>query len=202
MQSWQKRGAWKALAFGALAVVAFASPAEAQVVSSTTVTAIPSTAVTGQPVALDAVVTCDGDPSGALGMTFFDGATLLATVPVAVNGTAILPTSFATTGAHTITAAYNGNANCDASSGTTTVEVTAGPTPPPPGVCLLACGSLINLDFEDIYNTYDVDIHNTNSFNNTHNTHNTDSFNNVHNVADGGGHRPWNSGSDWGPKQH
>ena len=158
MQSWLRQGAWKSLACTALAVVAFASPAAAQVTSSTSVVAVPSTASTGQPVTLDATVTCDGDPSGGLGMTFFDGANLLATVPVAADGAATYTTSFSTAGTHTITAAYNGNGNCDASNGTTTVEVTSAP-PPPPGLCLLTCGGIvtINIDNSDkVYKVYKV----------------------------------------------
>ena len=37
-----------------------------------------------------------------------------------------------------------------------TVEVTSAPTLSPAGLCLLACNGLINLDFEDIYHTYDT----------------------------------------------
>jgi hypothetical protein len=66
-------------------------------------------------------------------VTFFDGPNLLATVPVGSGATATYATSFASTGAHTITAAYNGNANCDASNDTTTVQVTVAPPPPGPG---------------------------------------------------------------------
>jgi hypothetical protein len=193
MQSWQKRGAWKTLAIAALVVVGSASPAEAQVSSTTTVSASPSTAATGQLVTLNAAVTCVGDPSGGLGMTIFDGGKLLATVPVAAaDGTAILATGFTTTGGHTITAAYNGDANCYASSGTTTVEVTAAPTPPPPG--------------PHIHNTYDIH----NAYNHIHNIHivrdihivrTVHIIRNVHiihihnTVKDVGRHRPWKSRS-------
>ncbi|MEY9889633.1 hypothetical protein ABIA31_003290 [Catenulispora sp. MAP5-51] len=185
MQSWQKRGAWTTLAFTALTVVAFASPAEAQVSSTTTVSASPSTAPTGRSVALNAAVTCAGDPSGGLGMTFFDGGKLLATVPVAADGTSSLTTGFTTTGAHTMTAAYNGDGNCDASSGTTTVEVT--PTPPPG---------------PDIHNTYDIH----NAYNNIHITriHNIHIHSiRIHSIVkDGGRHRSWKSGSNRHRKSH
>ncbi|MFJ5221223.1 Ig-like domain-containing protein [Streptomyces sp. NPDC088354] len=117
---------WKAGAFAAIAaIVGFASPAAAAVPSTTAVQASPSTAVTGAPVQLTATVTCTGDPSGGLGMTFFDGADTLATVPVGANGQANFTATFATTGTHTITAAYNGNDNCFASNATATVAVTA-----------------------------------------------------------------------------
>lgn len=181
MQSWQKRGA--TLAFTAVAVVAFASTAEAQVASTTTVTATPSTAATGQSVELDAVVKCAGDPSGGLGMTFFDGANLLATVPVAANGTASFTTSFTTTGAHPITAAYNGNGNCDASNGTTTVEATTARIPP---------GMYIHnkVDIHDTYNIYYIYIRNTHNVHHIHRIH----INGIHKIGKhGGGHRPWKS---------
>jgi len=154
---------WKTLAFAALAVAAIASPAAAAaaVSSATTVLASPSTAVTGQSVGLSATVSCAGDPSGGLGMTFFDGSNLLTTVPVGADGSATYATSFTSTGTHTITAAYNGNDNCSASSSTTTVQVTAAPTPPPPplGLCLLTCDSLVNINIDnsgDIYNIGNV----------------------------------------------
>lgn len=157
MQSGRKRNVRAAVGIGAaLAVLAFASPAEAAVTSSTTVQATPSTAATGQSVALSATVACAGDPSGGLGMTFFDGGNLLTTVAVGSDGTATYSTSFTTTGTHTITAAYNGNDNCDASNNTTTVEVTAAtePTTPPTGPCLLLCGGggLINLTIQNVGN--------------------------------------------------
>lgn len=155
MRSWQNQRAWKTLTAATVAVVAFASPAAAAAAgSSTTVQASPSTASIGQSVDLAATVTCTGDPSGGLGMSFFDGSNLLTTVPVGQDGTAPYETSFTSTGAHTITAAYNGNDNCDASNGTTTVQVTTAPTPPAnsSGLCLLFCNGLINLRVENVGN--------------------------------------------------
>ena len=83
-----RTGCMEILAFTALAVVVFASPAAAQVSSSTTVDASPSTASPGQLVELDATVTCAGDPSGGLGVTSFEVANRLATIPVGADGTA------------------------------------------------------------------------------------------------------------------
>lgn len=170
LRSRQRRGVGTTLALTVSALVAFAAPAAAQVLSSTSVQAVPSSAASGQAVALDATVTCAGDPSGGLGMTFFDGANLLATVPVAADGTATYSTSFTTTGTHTITAAYNGNGNCDASNNTTTVDVTAAPSSGLPGLCLLACGGLVDVNVEDhyIYN-----IHNTYNVYNIYNIYNS-----------------------------
>lgn len=124
-----------------------------------------TTATTGQSVALSAAVTCAGDPSGGLGMTYFDGSNLLATVPVGTDGTAAYSTSFTSTGTHTVTAAYNGNDNCDASNSTTTVQVTAAtvpPTPPTPGTCLLLCNGLLGLTVTNVGNVGnigDIDNH-------------------------------------------
>lgn len=126
-------------------VLGLASPAWAAP-SSTTVTATPQSTTVEAPVQLQATVNCPADPTGGLGVTFFDDSTLLDTVPVNVNGQASYTATFTTTGTHTITAAYNGNTECDASSTTTSVQVTPAPTPPAgtPGLCLLACNGLIN----------------------------------------------------------
>ncbi|MFF2848227.1 Ig-like domain-containing protein [Streptomyces sp. NPDC058001] len=155
MARWEKKKAWKVVACTALAtVVGFASPAAAAVPSSTAVQASPSSTTVGSPVSLTATVTCTGDPSGGLGMTFFDGPDILDTVPVGANGNAAYTASFSSTGTHTITAAYNGNDNCGASNGTTSVVVSTTPVPPTPpnGYCLLACGGLINFQVGDIHN--------------------------------------------------
>ncbi len=100
----------------------------------------------GQQVVLTTTVTCPGfPPQGGLGVTFFDGPTLLDTVPVIASGQASLTTSFTTEGAHEITASYNGNGTCGASNATTTVQVSGAPTTPtPPTSC--GCGSgLVNI---------------------------------------------------------
>ncbi|MBQ0826169.1 Ig-like domain-containing protein [Streptomyces tagetis] len=149
------------------AVVGLASPAWA-VPSSTTVTATPPSAEVDTPVQLAATVDCPADPTGGLGVTFFDGSDLLDTVPVNANGQASYTATFTTTGTHTITAAYNGNADCDASNNTTTVQVTAAPPTPPtpsPGFCFLVCGGLFGFNVGDINN-------NINTSTNTYNFHN------------------------------
>ncbi|MFC9154642.1 Ig-like domain-containing protein [Streptomyces bauhiniae] len=146
------------------AVLGLASPAWA-VPSSTTVTASPQSTAVNSPVQLLATVDCPSDPTGGLGVTFFDGSDLLDTVPVNANGQASYTASFTTTGSHTITAAYNGNTDCDASNSTTNVQVTAAPTPPDPtpGFCLLACGGLINFSVGDITNNINTSGHRINS---------------------------------------
>ncbi|GAA1216827.1 hypothetical protein GCM10009608_62430 [Pseudonocardia alaniniphila] len=138
------------LTFLALAgMLVFAPQAWAQPVqSTTTVQASPSSATVGQEVVLTATVTCPGfPPQGGLGVTFFDGANLLDTVPVNGSGQASLTTTFTTVGPHEITAAYNGNGNCGASNATTTVQVTSAPDPPnPPTPCPCGGGSgLVNI---------------------------------------------------------
>ncbi|MFC4505128.1 MULTISPECIES: Ig-like domain-containing protein [Streptomyces] len=159
VRRWQDRRLWKTGTILALAaVVGLASPAAAAVNSTTTVTASPPAANVGVPVTLTATVTCDAAPGGGLGVTFFDGGDILNTVPVSANGQAGHTTAFTTTGTHTITAAYNGNDNCFASSNTTTVVVSAvpvTPTPPANGFCFLVCG-LIGFTVGDINNNIEV----------------------------------------------
>lgn len=155
MRRWQGLRFWKTALFTALAaVIALGTPAAAQELSTTAVVASPSTAAVGSPVTLTATISCSEDPSGGLGVTFFDGPDLLATVPVGSNGMAAYSATFATEGAHTITAAYNGNDACAASNDETTVVVSSTPTPPTPPVewCALVCGSLINFTVSDINN--------------------------------------------------
>ncbi|MET9062859.1 Ig-like domain-containing protein [Streptomyces antibioticus] len=153
-QGWK---AWFMVVPAALAAVgAFASPALAAEPSTTSVQTTPSSASTGEQVHLTATVTCTADPSGGLGVTFFDGATLLDTVPVAADGTAQLNTTFTAPGTHSITGAYNGNDNCGASSGTSTVQVSAAPTPPSgTGACFLLCGgALFHFSVGNINNNF------------------------------------------------
>ncbi|MGY3676733.1 Ig-like domain-containing protein [Streptomyces sp. TE33382] len=159
MRITQRRG--KLVVATALAtVLGLASPAWA-VPSSTTVTATPQSAEVGTAVQLQATVDCPADPTGGLGMTFFDGGDELDTVPVNANGQASYTATFTTVGAHTVTAAYNGNAECDASNNTTTVQATSAPKPPgpTPGFCLLVCGGLINFSVGDITNNVNISAH-------------------------------------------
>ena len=67
-------------------------------------------AVYGQPVSLMATVGADaGTPSGTV--TFSDGATWLATVPLDGSGAATFTTSALSLGSHSITATYSGDAD-------------------------------------------------------------------------------------------
>jgi hypothetical protein len=68
---------------------------------------------------------------------------------VATGGQAVYTADLSSIGTHTVTAAYNGNANCGVSHDETTVVISADPVPPTP--CLLACGGLINFDVGDVH---------------------------------------------------
>lgn len=131
MNVWRAGKAGLMVAVAAATVLSIAPSAAAADPSSTTVQATPSSATTGQLVTLDATVTCSSDPSGGLGVSFFDGPDLLATAAVSADGHSSLTTGFTTTGTHTITAAYNGDDGCSASNDTTTVTVSQAPAPRP-----------------------------------------------------------------------
>ena len=127
------------------AVLGFASPAAA-VGSTTTVTATQFSTTLGTVVRLQATVACASDPGDGMGVTFWDGVNDLGTVSVGSDGQASQFALF-TTGTHTVTATYNGNGTCDASTGVTTVEVAAAPTPPDqPPLCLLTCVGRIRIN--------------------------------------------------------
>ncbi|MFC4494870.1 Ig-like domain-containing protein [Streptomyces ovatisporus] len=137
---------WGSVVTALVAVVAFATPAAAQEPSTTTVQAVPASVAVGAPVELVATVSCPNDPSGGLGVTFFDGGEILATVPVGADNTATHTATFDTAGTRTITAAYNGNGECFASNDTTTVTVSESPTPPTPPLAPCACGGVYNIN--------------------------------------------------------
>ncbi|MEW2181310.1 Ig-like domain-containing protein [Streptomyces sp. NPDC005406] len=160
MKAWRARNAGLMVAVAAAATVLSLAPSAAAAdPSSTTVEVVPSSAVTGQLVTLEATVTCSSDPSGGLGVTFFDGPDLLATAAVSADGHSSLTTGFTTTGTHTITAAYNGDDSCGASSDTTTVTVSQAPAPPADAPGCLLCG-LIDFTVGDIHNEVNVNSHN------------------------------------------
>ncbi len=66
-------------------------------------------AVYGQPVTFVTTVSAAVPAAGTV--TFFDGATALATVPLDSSGRAALTTSVLAVGSHSITATYNGTAD-------------------------------------------------------------------------------------------
>ena len=87
------------------------------------VTSSANPSYTGEDVTLTATITgLFGAPTGSV--VFTDGSTALGTVPVS-NGVASYNGSFSTAGNHAITAAYSGDANNLAASGTLTQTVDA-----------------------------------------------------------------------------
>ncbi|CAM2927583.1 Ig-like domain repeat protein [Saccharomonospora xinjiangensis] len=79
--------------------------------TTTTLTSSPNPSVLGQPVTFTATVTPDSPttatPTGTV--SFYDGATLLGTVPLNASGTATFTTTGLGVGAHDITAVYSGD---------------------------------------------------------------------------------------------
>jgi len=75
--------------------------------TTTALAAAPTPATAGQKVTLTATVS-PGDPTGSV--SFFDGANLLGTAPVA-NAVATISTSTLSGGIHSLTATYGGDAN-------------------------------------------------------------------------------------------
>ena len=151
-------------ALAGLAVSATQASAQALDPTSTTVQASPASASVGQAVTLTAEVSCPADPSGGLGVTFFDGSNLVATVPVDSSGNGSLTTNFSATGSHVITAAYNGDTDCAASNNTTTVDVTSPPTPPaPPAPSGLIGPVLGGINIGNSYTYNEINSHNKSS---------------------------------------
>jgi hypothetical protein len=92
------------------------------VVATVAVTSSANPSYTGEDVTLTATISGLGAPGGSV--VFSDGSTALGTVQVS-NGVASHKGSFSTAGNHTITAAYSGDANNLAASGTLTQTVDA-----------------------------------------------------------------------------
>ncbi|WP_241540141.1 Ig-like domain-containing protein [Streptomyces sp. M41(2017)] len=160
MKARRTRTAGLMVAIAAVATVLSLAPSAAAAdPSSTTVQATPSSATAGQLVTLEATVTCSSDPSGGLGVSFFDGSDLLATAPVSADGHSSLTTGFTATGTHTITAAYNGDDGCGASNDTTTVTVSQTPAPPADNPGCLLCG-LIDVHYGNVHNEVNVNSNN------------------------------------------
>jgi Big-like domain-containing protein/VCBS repeat protein len=87
------------------------------------VTSSANPSYTGEKVTITATIANSfGSPAGSV--IFSDGATALGTVPVS-NGAASYTASFSSAGSHTITAAYGGDANNAAASGSVTQTVDA-----------------------------------------------------------------------------
>jgi hypothetical protein len=89
--------------------------------TTTTITSSKNPSNVGDPVTFTATVTgSGGTPTGTV--TFKDGATTLATVPLS-GATATFATSSLTAGSHSITATYSGDANFGTSASPTLTQV-------------------------------------------------------------------------------
>jgi len=108
---------------------ASSSPADTQTVNkantSTTLISSLNPSSAGTTVTFTAMVKAVLPGAGTLTgtITFTDGNTVLATVPVSGSGQAMLVTSALTLGVHSITAAYGGDANFTASSSASLSEI-------------------------------------------------------------------------------
>lgn len=95
--------------------------------TTTVLAASPNPSALGQPVSL--MATASGVPSGAgtpTGMvTFRDGASVIAQVPLDANGVASITKSDLSFGSHTLTAVYASDTQFAASSGSNTLVVNA-----------------------------------------------------------------------------
>jgi len=104
----------------------------AQAATSTTVTSSANPSTAGQSVTFTASVSVappgTGTPTGTV--TFADGSATLCSPTLPANGTATCSTNALTEGSHTIKAAYSGDSNFTASSGSLTQSVSV-TTPPP-----------------------------------------------------------------------
>ena len=99
-----------------------------QPASTTTVTSSLNPSTFGQSVTFTATVSStSGTPTGTV--TFFDGATNIGTGTLSGN-TATFATSTLTTGSHSITATYNGNASYAASTSTPALTQVVNAAPP------------------------------------------------------------------------
>ncbi len=83
----------------------------------TTLTSSANPAVFGQIVTFTATVAPEGAGTPTGSVTFFDGATSLSVVPLAVGAVATYTTTSLALGSHTITASYNGDGNFNSSTG-------------------------------------------------------------------------------------
>lgn len=97
--------------------------------STVSVSSTANPAEIGTPVTISAAVSANGTPVTAGTVTFSEGSTTLATVPVDASGRAGFSTSSLTVGNHPIAATYSGIAGqVDPGAGTLTQVVTAHPT--------------------------------------------------------------------------
>jgi VCBS repeat-containing protein len=118
---------------GAAAGVSVVFSATAGVAStSISVTSSKNPSNTGEAVQFNATVVWPagtGTPTGTV--TFRDGATTFATIPLPANGTAGASTTFTTAGQHAITAQYSGDANFGGGTSSALTQQVNTPDRPP-----------------------------------------------------------------------
>jgi len=93
--------------------------------TTTALAASPNPSAQQQPVTFTATVTATGGGTPTGQVTFLDGATALAQVPLDASGVAAYTTSALGVGSHAITASYGGDATFATSSGAATQVVNA-----------------------------------------------------------------------------
>jgi hypothetical protein len=111
--------------------------------STTALASTPNPSAFGQTVTFTATVKGSGSISSGT-VTFLDGGTTLSSVPSAASGLATFSTGSLSSGSHTITAAYSGSSNYNASTSNTVVQV-VNPPPPPPDFTLQVSPTALNL---------------------------------------------------------
>jgi len=103
-----------------------------KILTRTTLTAAPNPSFADGRITVTAVVSPFGAPGTPGGMvTFREGTTTLATVPLDADGRAVFTTASLGVGTHVLTAVYQGDANSSPSQATTTqtVDAISGPAP-------------------------------------------------------------------------
>ncbi len=94
-----------------------------RVASALALTSSANPSLGGRNVTFKAKITAPGSATPTGNVTFTDGATTLATLPLDANGRAIFATTSLTVGSHTITATYTGDALFTGSSDSLTQTV-------------------------------------------------------------------------------
>jgi hypothetical protein len=128
-----------------ITVFVFTAGAGAPAATTTTVAASTMSPSQGQSVTFTATVaptTGSGSPTGTV--SFFDGATQLGTGTV-TGGSATYATTALTTGAHSVTAQYSGDANFAASTSTAVSVTVSGAAKTATQTTMLASGTTLNL---------------------------------------------------------
>ncbi|HWN96571.1 MAG TPA: Ig-like domain-containing protein [Methylomirabilota bacterium] len=137
--------------------------------SNTTLTSSPNPSTGGQPVTFTATVA--SVPPGSIvptGMvTFLEGSTVLAQVPLNTSSAASFTTSNLFAGDHTITASYYSDTTFASSSGTRLQTVVGGPTPTPSPTPIATRFEVIAPPAVGIFQGFNFTVRAVDQFNNT-----------------------------------